>query len=414
MQYSSAITSFERITRDQMDAGLPYDCELPEFPVDHLSGKRVMILTARCPEEIELVFPYLVLKRAGCQVDIVTPAWIGDRVDMTNFVRPSIWVPVDRHLEDVTSIDEYDGLIIPGGAWNPIILRSNEDALRLVRQFNESRKLVASICHGPQVLISAGVVRNRHITGVADIRTDLANAGAIVVTDRPVVKSGNLLTSRDPNDIVQFTMTIVQVLSEMDSEANAPTAESEVTCGSVALLTVLRCQNGKDSDGKDSDGKEYEGKDYAVMTVPPRFCTGSFDVFEVPAGKLDGSGNFVGVAATEMKQELGFEIKNTDLTNLSKVTGNPDGFYLSPGDSEETIRLFLYEKNVTRKELNDMEGRLAGDQITLKIVPLEDLWTVADATTVVAYTLYQKARWRLDLAHNLECIQRMYEGHTAQ
>lgn len=151
--------------------------------------------------------------------------------------------------------------------------------------------------------------------------------------------------------------------------------------GSVAILTVLHC----------------EGKDYAVMTVQPRFCTGSFEFLEVPAGMLDGSGNFAGVAATEMKQELGFEIKDGDLTSLSEKTGNPDGFYLSPGGSEETIRLFLYEKDVTREEMDAMEGRLGGElsegeQITLKIVPFEDLWKVADAKTVVAYTLYQKTR----------------------
>jgi hypothetical protein len=151
--------------------------------------------------------------------------------------------------------------------------------------------------------------------------------------------------------------------------------------GSVAILTVLHC----------------EGKDYAVMTVQPRFCTGSFEFMEVPAGMLDGSGNFAGVAAIEMKQELGFEIKDGDLKSLSELSGNPDGMYLTPGGSEETMRFFLCEKDVTQAEMDAMEGRLGGElsegeQITLKIIPFEDLWKVADAKTVVAYTLYQKTR----------------------
>lgn len=151
--------------------------------------------------------------------------------------------------------------------------------------------------------------------------------------------------------------------------------------GSVGIPTVLHC----------------EGEDYAVMTVQPRLCTGSFEFMEVPAGMLDGSGNFAGVAAMEMKQELGFEIKDTDLVDLSAATGNPGGIYLTPGGSEETMRFFLYEKDVTREQMNAMEGRLGGElsegeQITLRIIPLEDLWKVADAKTIVAYTLYQKTR----------------------
>jgi ADP-sugar diphosphatase len=151
--------------------------------------------------------------------------------------------------------------------------------------------------------------------------------------------------------------------------------------GSVAIITVLHC----------------DGKDYAVMTMQPRICTGNFQFMEMPAGMLDGSGNFAGVAATEMKQELGFEIGDGDLTSLSDLTGNPNGIYLTPGGSEETMRFFLYEKDVTQAEMDEMNGRLGGEisegeQITLKIIPFEDLWKVADAKTVVAYTYYQKTR----------------------
>lgn len=151
--------------------------------------------------------------------------------------------------------------------------------------------------------------------------------------------------------------------------------------GAVAILTIFNCRR----------------KRYAVMTRQPRFPTGDFQFLEVPAGMLDGSGNFAGVAAKEMHEELGIEINEADLTELTAEAGNPGGIYLSPGGSDETIRIFLYERNVTQKEMDAMQGRLGGDpdeheQITLTIVPFEDLWRVRDAKTVSAYTLYKKLR----------------------
>jgi ADP-sugar diphosphatase len=149
--------------------------------------------------------------------------------------------------------------------------------------------------------------------------------------------------------------------------------------GSVGILAVLNCR----------------GKKYSVMTVQPRVPTGRFDFLEIPAGMLDGSGNFAGVAARELEEELGIRIEAKDLTDLSGLAGCNQGVYLSPGGSDETLRFFSFSLDVTEEEMASMNGRCTGlisegEQITLKIVPLDDLITVADAKTIVAYALYQK------------------------
>ena len=149
--------------------------------------------------------------------------------------------------------------------------------------------------------------------------------------------------------------------------------------GAVAILPVFVCK----------------GVEYTVLTMQPRVPTGCFDFAEIPAGMLDGSGNFAGVAATELQQEVGLTISEADLTDLSEKAGYKRGFFLSPGGSDETIRLFSFRKEVSEEELNSMQGRCTGlleegEQITLKILPLEDLWTIPDSKTIVAYTLYKK------------------------
>ncbi|MCA9817514.1 MAG: NUDIX domain-containing protein [Cyanobacteriota/Melainabacteria group bacterium] len=146
--------------------------------------------------------------------------------------------------------------------------------------------------------------------------------------------------------------------------------------GAVAVIALLEC----------------EGEHHAVVTVQPRLATGDFEFVEVCAGMLDGSGNFAGVAAKELKEELGIELDEDDLTDLSTLAGYPDGVYLSPGACEETIRFFAFCKSVSREELDDINGRLTGaldenEQITVKLVKVDDLVAVPDAKTIVAHSL---------------------------
>lgn len=157
--------------------------------------------------------------------------------------------------------------------------------------------------------------------------------------------------------------------------------------GSVGILPVFTC----------------DGEDYAVLTVQPRVPTGRFDFVEIPAGMLDGSGHFAGVAAKELEEELGLKISSSELTDLSQLAGHSRGFFPSPGGCEETIRLFAFRKAVTKEELTSMNGRCTGlidegEQITLKIVPLDELWKINDGKTIVAYTLFQKLRSQLTLS----------------
>jgi ADP-sugar diphosphatase len=149
--------------------------------------------------------------------------------------------------------------------------------------------------------------------------------------------------------------------------------------GSVGILPVLKC----------------EGKSFAILTLQPRIATGQFDFAEIPAGMLDGSDNFVGVAAKELEEEVGLKVSKHDLTDLSALAQHRTGFYASPGGSEETIRLFSLTQEVTKEKLFDLNGRLTGlleegEQITLKVVPLDDLISIPDGKTLVAYFLYKK------------------------
>ncbi len=149
--------------------------------------------------------------------------------------------------------------------------------------------------------------------------------------------------------------------------------------GAVGMLPVLKCK----------------GKKYTILTVQPRVATGRFDFVEIPAGMLDGSGNFGGVAAKELDEELGVKISQDELIDLTEFAGYAGGSFVSPGGTDETLRLFAYEKDVTEEELASYEGKCTGlieegEQITLKIVELESLWRIDDMKTTVIYTLYEK------------------------
>jgi len=136
-------------------------------------------------------------------------------------------------------------------------------------------------------------------------------------------------------------------------------------------------------------------KKFVVMTRQPRIATGVFNFKEAPAGMLDGSGNFAGVAAKEIEEELDLKILAADLINLNAAAGISGGIFLSPGGSEESMHFYCIELTVTDDEMEAMNGKATGllaegEQISLEIVAIEDVWKTADAKTIVAYTLYKK------------------------
>jgi protease I len=175
-----------------------------------LEGKRVAILAADMFERVELEQPRKALEDAGATVEIVS---IHDgEIEGFDHFKPVNKVKVDRTVEEV-SADGYDALMIPGGVGNPDQLRGDENAVAFVRAFAEAKKPMAVICHGPWVLIDAGVARGRRMTSWPTVGTDLRNAGA-EWTDAEVVVDDGLVTSRKPDDIPAFNEKMIEEFAE--------------------------------------------------------------------------------------------------------------------------------------------------------------------------------------------------------
>jgi protease I len=175
-----------------------------------LEGKTIAILAADGVEKRELEQPRAALEQAGASTEVLSlkPGEIQAR---EHDLEPAGTFPVDRTVSDA-SVADYDGLVLPGGTVNPDKLRNDASAVSFVREFVESGKPVAAICHGPWTLVEAGVAAGRRLTSYPSIRTDLRNAGAHVV-DEEVVIDGNLITSRSPADLPAFCSTIITQLA---------------------------------------------------------------------------------------------------------------------------------------------------------------------------------------------------------
>jgi protease I len=173
---------------------------------NELRGKKVAILAADGVEKVELEQPREVLRQAGAQVEVLSLK-NGEIQARNHDLEPAGTVAVDRAVKDA-SVEEFDGLVLPGGTVNPDKLRLDRSAVSFVRDFVVSGKPVGAICHGPWTLVEAGVAVGRTLTSYPSIRTDLRNAGAHVV-DEEVVVDGNLITSRSPSDLPAFCEALV-------------------------------------------------------------------------------------------------------------------------------------------------------------------------------------------------------------
>ncbi|MEE2853777.1 MAG: type 1 glutamine amidotransferase domain-containing protein [Actinomycetota bacterium] len=174
---------------------------------NELQGKKIAILAADGVEKVELEQPRAALQEAGAQVQLLSLK-DGEIQARNHDLEPAGTFAVDRKVSE-SSVDDYDGLVLPGGTVNPDKLRMDSSAVSFVRDFVGSGKPVAAICHGPWTLVEAGVAVGRTLTSYASIRTDLRNAGAHVV-DEEVVVDGNLITSRSPSDLPAFCATILE------------------------------------------------------------------------------------------------------------------------------------------------------------------------------------------------------------
>lgn len=175
-----------------------------------INQARIAILATDGFEQIELTEPQKKLQEAGATVHILSvkegsiKGW-----DKTDWGRD---VKVDRLVKDA-NVSEYDALVLPGGQINPDKLRGDETAVKFVRDFFNTKKTLAAICHGPWMLIEAGVIEGREVTSFPSIKTDVKNAGGRWV-DREVVVDQALVTSRRPDDIPAFIAKIIEEVEE--------------------------------------------------------------------------------------------------------------------------------------------------------------------------------------------------------
>ena len=172
-----------------------------------LRERTIAILAADGVEQVELEQPRQAVQDAGAHT-VLLSLEEGEIQAMNGDINPADTFAVDRKVSEA-SIDDYDALILPGGTCNPDKLRMDADAVSFVRDFVESGKPVAVICHGPWTLAEADVLKGRRITSWPSIRTDLRNVGAEVV-DEEVVVDANIISSRNPDDLPAFCAAIVR------------------------------------------------------------------------------------------------------------------------------------------------------------------------------------------------------------
>lgn len=183
---------------------------LPEFE-DHdperLKGFRVALLVSHGSELPEFHVPFSYLRDQSASVEIVSQDWVFNSqegeasglITLAQFLAVNVCVKAHKKISEA-KIKDYDAIIILGGAWNPILLRTDDRVLNFIREAHKRGTFIASICHGPQVLISSEVFpKGTRATGVEDIRVDLENAGFVVEDKQSVYDTdSNLLTSPNP------------------------------------------------------------------------------------------------------------------------------------------------------------------------------------------------------------------------
>jgi protease I len=177
--------------------------------METLKNKKVAILTESGFEQVELTSPKEALEQAGATVEIICPK--GGKVRAWNTKDWGIELDVDKELSTAKTKD-YDALVLPGGVMNPDKLRQNGEAVKFVKEFLQSGKPVAAICHGPQTLIETGLLSGRRMTSYPSLQTDLKNAGVNWV-DEEMIHDGNLITSRKPADLEAFNKELIKTLA---------------------------------------------------------------------------------------------------------------------------------------------------------------------------------------------------------
>jgi protease I len=181
-------------------------------PGNVLEGIRVGFFVANeGVEQVELVRPWEAVIGAGGEAQLVAPK--NGMVQAFNHLDKADTFPADRATSEV-SVDDFDGIVLPGGVANPDQLRMDEAAVAFVKEWFQQGRPAAVICHGPWTLVEAGVVRGRTLTSWPSLQTDIRNAGGTWV-DEECCQDGNLITSRKPDDLPAFCQALVEVFSRV-------------------------------------------------------------------------------------------------------------------------------------------------------------------------------------------------------
>lgn len=182
-----------------------------------LNGIRVAILATDGVEQSELTEPRKFLDQLGAKTTLLTPK--AEKIQAVQHMDKADKIAADAPIEAADSQD-YDAVLLPGGALNADKLRMSEEARRFVREMDRARKPLAVICHGSWLLVSAGLVKSRRMTSYYTIQDDLRNAGADW-TDEETVRDGNWVSSRQPSDIPAFNRAIAELFTSATSRRAA-------------------------------------------------------------------------------------------------------------------------------------------------------------------------------------------------
>lgn len=179
---------------------------------------RILIIATNGFEQSELMDPKARLEDEG--MDVTVASLEDGEIKGWNDGNWGDSVKVDITVDEVATTD-YDALVLPGGQINPDILRMNERVIELIKAFDNEKKPVAAICHAPWLLAEADIIKGKVVTSWPSLRTDLTNAGGEVV-DREVAVDGNIITSRNPDDIPAFTNAVIDALAMSGNEKRIP------------------------------------------------------------------------------------------------------------------------------------------------------------------------------------------------
>jgi protease I len=270
-----------------------------------VKGKKVAILATDGFEQVELTEPRKALDAAGAQTRVVSPK--ADKIRGWKFTNWGDDVKVDVPL-DSANPDDFEALLMPGGVMNPDTLRMNQKAVDFASAFFAAGKPVASICHGPWMVIETGAAEGRRIASWPSLRTDLENAGAEWV-DQEVCVDGNLVTSRKPDDIPAFNREMINLFAKSPEEIEqaGPQAEEDAETG-VALFVRIEAKPGREADVEDllrSGLSLVEEEPETTSWFGMRLGDSSFCIFDTFPDDSGRQAHLTGRVAQALQQQGG-------------------------------------------------------------------------------------------------------------